>query len=251
MCKKSLYLIISVLTLSLLLSCENIGEEHRFVKTPVNPQRNVLIEDFTGQKCINCPNATAEIVNYSEFLENHLVAVSIHGGSMALKPGAANSLSTNEGNQYNKDLKISSWPCGRINRSEVLATKDWANKLIEEVEKYSSVSIYATKTITNDSLLVNLSITGLANDMNGSERLTVWITEDSVRGLQTMPDGKVNSEYIHRHVYRASMTDFSGDAISTMSPTYRCAIKNEWKQEHLHVVAFVTRNDYVLNVIEK
>lgn len=56
-----------------LVSCDNIDENNRYLDydsgiidtpddgngddRPTSVQRAVLIEDFTGQMCVNCPNA--------------------------------------------------------------------------------------------------------------------------------------------------------------------------------------------------
>ena len=40
-------------------------------------------------------------------------------------------------------------------------------------------------------------------------RLALWLVEDSVPGVQAMPDGSVNMQYVHRHLLRGA----SGDGI--------------------------------------
>ena len=40
-------------------SCSNIDEDERLIYVkPADVGRAVLIEDFTGQKCVNCPTGT-------------------------------------------------------------------------------------------------------------------------------------------------------------------------------------------------
>ena len=40
-------------------ACSNIDDDERLIYVePVTEMRNVLIEDFTGQKCPNCGNET-------------------------------------------------------------------------------------------------------------------------------------------------------------------------------------------------
>src|ERR1700741_1300369 len=51
---------------------------------PVGPpelgDRKVLIEEFTGVRCVNCPDGSAEIENLLSLYGGNLVAVSIHSG---------------------------------------------------------------------------------------------------------------------------------------------------------------------------
>ena len=42
----------------LLSSCANVDEGDRYIKVESSEaKRSVLVEEFTGQKCINCPEA--------------------------------------------------------------------------------------------------------------------------------------------------------------------------------------------------
>ena len=51
----------------LLASCDNISEDERFIYVkPADVKRRVLIEDFTGQRCVNCPAAHEEIDRLQE-----------------------------------------------------------------------------------------------------------------------------------------------------------------------------------------
>ena len=48
----------AVLAAAALTSCDNVPEADRFIKLPpIEADRAVLIEDFTGQYCLNCPIA--------------------------------------------------------------------------------------------------------------------------------------------------------------------------------------------------
>ena len=50
-----------------LSSCSDLDEQDRFVYIkPADAARKVLIEDFTGQRCPNCPSATDEIHHLQE-----------------------------------------------------------------------------------------------------------------------------------------------------------------------------------------
>ena len=42
--------------------------------------RQVLIEEFTGVRCVNCPEGSIAIENLLEAYDEQLVAISIHSG---------------------------------------------------------------------------------------------------------------------------------------------------------------------------
>ena len=58
---KSLYILLLV-GVVLLTGCDPVASDNRLIEVPAATlQRNVLIEDFTGQRCIFCPAATEAI----------------------------------------------------------------------------------------------------------------------------------------------------------------------------------------------
>ena len=61
------------------LSCEDDGPP-----IVIDPQdRKVLIEEFTGVRCVNCPAGSAEIQNLLSVYGEQLIAISIHAGFYA------------------------------------------------------------------------------------------------------------------------------------------------------------------------
>ena len=63
-----------------LTACDEIDSDKRFIG-PVVPEarKNVLIEDFTGQKCVNCPSAADMAASLQQLYGAEQVnAASIH-----------------------------------------------------------------------------------------------------------------------------------------------------------------------------
>ena len=72
-----------ILSLSLpfiLMGCDKLAPEERWSQpTPIVPQKNVLLLEYTGQRCVNCPNAAQQISQLqSGTVGHHLIAVAIH-----------------------------------------------------------------------------------------------------------------------------------------------------------------------------
>ena len=74
-----------MMAIYVLSSCDTVNEENRLIYVkPASVARNVLIEDFTGQRCVNCPNATDEIEHLQQFYgADTVIAVGIHSGPFA------------------------------------------------------------------------------------------------------------------------------------------------------------------------
>ena len=113
-----------------LIACDNIAEEDRLIYEPLpEVNRSVLIEDFTGQRCVNCPTAADEIQKLQkEYGKDAIIAVGIHGGPMAVYPNPERGiigLATETGDNYNDYWKVEQWPMGMVNRGAVCAYTEW------------------------------------------------------------------------------------------------------------------------------
>lgn len=199
-----------------LTACSNIDEDERLIYVePAEVNRPVLIEDFTGQACVNCPNATAAIHELQEtYGEENVIAVAIHCGPFAhLRSNMGNAflsdLGTKLGDEYYTHWNIEAQPGVKINRgAPIYDTNQYAAAVANELKKTSTVHFDAVE-FSNNAVLVNLSS---SDRVEG--RLQVWIVEDSINAKdpqtkyqQFMPDGSRRQDYVHNHVFRASLTN--------------------------------------------
>ncbi|MBQ5723465.1 MAG: hypothetical protein IIV64_04635, partial [Muribaculaceae bacterium] len=61
---KKIFLFSAVAASMAFVSCDNIPEEDRYIEVEVNKsEKVVLLEDYTGMQCVNCPDAAAIIDN--------------------------------------------------------------------------------------------------------------------------------------------------------------------------------------------
>ena len=199
-----------------LTACSNIDEDERLIYVePAEVNRPVLIEDFTGQACLNCPNATAAIHELQEtYGEENVIAVAIHCGPFAhLRSNMGNAflsdLGTKLGDEYYTHWNIEAQPGVKINRgAPIYDTNQYAAAVANELKKTSTVHFDAVE-FSNNAVLVDLSS---SDRVEG--RLQVWIVEDSINARdpqtkyqQFMPDGSRRQDYVHNHVFRASLTN--------------------------------------------
>lgn len=248
----------------LFTACETIDEADRWTEpAPVEMKKNVLVEDFTGQNCVNCPAAAELIHNLSATkMGEHIVAVSIHGGAMSIDATKSPfGLALPIGEEYNKHWGIQAWPSGIIDRAGgVKDVPSWSSSIVERMSKDLVVDLTANVSFDIDTRTASISVTateGVTSDM----RLTVWLTESNIEGRQKFTDHE-EEKYVHNHVLRDCLTDPYGDALTNgqWSMTYeipkgygmgeRIASLNA-KPENMAVVAFITdKNGEVLQVID-
>lgn len=247
-----------------LASCADIAEENRLIYVePALAARNVLIEDFTGQRCTNCPKAADAIHEIQQIYGQNVVAVAIHcgtfGGINKKNPG----LMTDTGKEYWDKWFDSSQgqPVAKINRGE--PTNDyhnWANNVRFLLELSTDVSIAATTTFNNETRELDINVVTTA--LKGyTGKIQVWLTEDSIVARQDYNIIENGAEktlydhnYVHQHVFRAAVNGTWGEDITynegEQNLSWKTTLEEEWKPENLNVVVFVYDDNGVEQVIQ-
>lgn len=238
----------------LMASCTDIAEEDQFIYVkPAPVERCVLVEDFTGQRCLNCPIAAEEIEKLIEQYGDAIIAVSIHSGPLGFYTNSRfYGLKTELGDNYYNHWNLEYQPVGLIDRGSPAEYTAWGTLIREELQKTAPVEIELNASV-GDSLCVDIhtEIKGVDGDTKG--KLQLWIVEDSITAFQMMPDGTLNPNYIHQHVFRAAVNGEWGDDITVqegyaIDKEYIFPIDVEWKLENLSVIAFVYNDSGVLQV---
>lgn len=249
-----------------LLSCNNIGEDERYIAvettTPPSSEtkmmRRVLIEDFTGQRCINCPNAADEIVRLQQsYGADSIIAVGIHGGELAFA-GTEKllGLRTDLGDEYNKHWNLEAWPMGLVNRIGPLANIDQWFTLVNQARKQEAPLNLAVTTNYDEASRQLTIITQADAFATVGGKLQLWLTESGIVAMQSMPDGNNNREYVHNHVLRAAVNgawgeDFSAIQGQQVSLQHQFTIDPSWNPSNMAVVAFVYNEEGVMQVVEQ
>lgn len=240
------HLSLYILVAATWLSCSHIDEDNRLIEVPyAKITRAVLVEEFTGQRCVNCPKAAAEIETYQkEYGKENVVAVAIHSGPLAFySTEKVLGLRTSLGDEYYDYWKVEAEPSGLINRSGgVLLLDKWASKIHQELQSDASVELTASAK-TSDAGRLEIEIEYLAiKDFKG--RIQVWITEDDIVAPQMQPDGTLQADYIHNHIFRSTVNGHWGDDVSWSSGirgniSFVTEVQQDWNTQNLSVVAFV------------
>lgn len=247
---KAFKLYIAIIASLLLAACDNISESDRLIyEEPVTAQRVVLIEDFTGQRCSNCPLATEIIEELQEVYGDAIVAVGIHGGPLGFKGNASNiGLATDMGDEYYNYWKLEYQPVGLINRHGAKNYPEWAAAVKEELAKPAAVSLEGSAQLEDGNISVQLDVTAIEGATTG--KLQVWILEDGITAMQIMPDVSANQNYVHNHVLRAALNGTWGVDLSLSNGAsktfdYQIAKDAAWNGDQLSIVAFVYNDDGV------
>lgn len=234
---------------------------------PVAQPRAVLIEDFTGVQCVNCPRGHKFVKDaiYSNSGRVHSLAVHsaqgqfsepITGASVRdFRSTAANQLDALQGNSQ-------AWPALTFDRrviggSRYVSLVGWAGALSDAMADTARVNI-TMETInyneTTRELMYRVTVT-YVNEEFGNNNLSIAVAESEMIDAQKNsalpdPDHDIDTFYVHNHVMRQMVTAVGGNALGvpdrkpgrTIVREYRMALKPEWAPENVEIVAWVHRS---------
>ncbi len=253
---KMRYLLFALLATTF-AACDEIGENERYIeKEAIEVKRNVLIEDFTGQNCPNCPKAHETADALMTQYAGNVITVGIHAGPFAWEEGTRTypTFKTADGDKYADAAGVTVYPSGVINRSSgVLDPSDWASCVAAELQKESLLAIELSPVFNADSTEITIqTVCKPAADIEG--KLQIWITESGIISRQKNGSSWIK-EYVHNHVYRAAVNEVGGESVSLAQNVFadyehKYAVGENWDAKNLAVVAFVYNNDGVVQVVE-
>lgn len=253
--------IVSLLSVLSLAACSNIDEDERLVLVEdreIKGEVAVLVEDFTGQKCTNCPNATRLLTSIREtYGAEKVIPVAIHSGGYAFwgTPSAL-GLANDLGEYYwNKNgfNSLTPQPTAVFNRHTTSAETDqWTGIIYNEISSKAMISIEGSCSYDAATRTVTIKIEHKSNE-SVNANLQLWLTESDIVAMQ-VDNGITDRNYVHNHVLRDAINGNDGEPCSlgiekqTVIRTY--TIPEDYVAENCDVVAFFYNNNGVLNVID-
>lgn len=212
------------LILILLQGCTIIDRDD-YLKdyTPSIPEgadvRFVLLEDYTGIRCKNCPSAAALIATLSEVYGKRLIPVSIHAGYYA-RPINGVDLQTVAGNEYDDYFQIKGYPQGIVNRrlykeAEFYPKDQWSGAIESVPERAEfGIELHIDYSATDRSYTINTDITRFESKGGKEPVLIFWLVEDNIITPQMMESGETDYNYCQRHVFRGALNNTWGESVA-------------------------------------
>ncbi len=236
-------------------SCANVDEGDRYIKVESSEaKRAVLVEEFTGQKCKNCPKAHEQLAQIQkEYGEDKVIAVCIHASQLARSP-----LKTKVGEEYYNYWKGGDGlPCAVINRNSGMLSvvAAWAGIINRELQKPTSVTLSMKNKYNAANRQLSIDVNALSREkLDG--KLQVWIVEDGIVAKQTLGDGSETPNYVHNHVFRAAVNGTWGTDIALQQnveakSNFSIQLDAKWNEKNVAIVAFVYNNAGVLQVVKQ
>ncbi len=226
--------------------------------TQTTQQKNILIEEFTGVKCVQCPEGHEIAQNIADANNGRVEIVSIHSGFYAVPyTFSLYNFKIAEGTAIENLVGPASfYPTAAIDRklysgqTELLMDKNfWAGNAAAQLQEPLKVKVNFDNTYnpSDRKLIVNVSFDYL-EEITGAQSITVLITENDIIDAQETPQG-IDTFYVHTHVLRALLTNAIGDLVTEQTPAgttltrnYQFTLPAAWNDTKCRVVAYVARN---------
>ncbi len=233
-------------------ACDAIDEADRLIEVEQVPAAKcVLIEDFTGQNCVNCPNAALEaIALQNQYGTDKVIVVSIHAGAFALAPERG-GLKTELGEKYMNYWKVESFPTGIIDRKSGLSEYSfWGNWVRQFIGTTAPADLSVQYEYDEKSRTLHLT-TEVRGVETCSGKLQLWLVESNIVARQKMPDGSTNKTYLHQHVFRDAVNGDWGENLSVLKGeikelTHQYTLPETWLPENISVIGFLYNDSEVL-----
>ena len=183
--------------------------------------KRILLEDYTGHKCPNCPAAAVIAHSQEAYYNGQLLVLAVHAGYYAI-PGTgefAVDFRTTAGEEWNTDFKMQAYPSGMINRQlfngkQVLGSEEWVTDLAGIANQSPGAIMAIINTYDSTSRTVNsLVYSQFIQSMSGSYNLTVCVTEDGIISAQDSANITVHN-YLFKDVLRGVVNGTYGETLT-------------------------------------
>jgi thiol-disulfide isomerase/thioredoxin len=238
----------------------------------------VLLEEYTGHWCGNCPDAARQAKKLDSAYAGKLHVMAIHAGFFA-EPrnnpdgSFAADYRCQAGDDLDTKFKVSeSVPKGLINRGRfggnsvaLLSSSSWDAKITEILARPASDFTLYLNPFFDDSLgqFYAISHLKMRNPVSTPLRVALYLLEDSIVDWQLdyKANPQLNPNYLHRHMLRDAFTPVGGSENPGAGPypsgkiatgRWVCSLRNGINRMHCAVVAIVYRedNDEILQAVE-
>ena len=224
--KKIIYSLLLILPL-FWVSCDKIEDDEMLVypkgqtseNTPITDtvsQQRVLLEDYTGWKCVNCPRAAAKATELISKYGEKLIVMAVHSTAFA-SPSASNNnvdFRTEYGEKWATDFGCTSLPTGIINRTKIgdaypIGDANWDTQIqstISTKEHLMDINLGAIYKESYNKILVSTENVFL-KDVSYPTLINVLVIESGIVGVQlnSNPDYGTTpkiEDYVFNHVLR-------------------------------------------------
>lgn len=223
------YTILSALALLLMVSCKPMPESERFIPNEIEASkgRSVLIEDYSGVACSNCPGAAKMITQAAEAHGDKVVIVALHGSntSAGTQPEEdPKELYSPEAATYLERLHSDGGlPIATFNRRPLPNNGDktfnssatqWPGEMLAVRKLPQIYKINLQVSESQRKVTTRCTATALEPAAPGAAPelyLQLWLIEDDIIAPQHFASG-LKENHQHNHIFRQTLNGIDGES---------------------------------------
>ncbi|MBN2175396.1 MAG: Omp28-related outer membrane protein [Bacteroidales bacterium] len=229
---------------------------------PIITVRKILLEDYTGHTCVNCPGATLVAFDLAEQYPGQVILIAVHAGYFAIpqsQPPYDTDFRTEVGEELIDFFGIITNPSGMVNRvgegaERILGEGQWPSAVGGEINKPVDAGILITNDYNPQTRVLSTTLEmQFVNNLSDLYRVCAYIIEDSIVSPQKNNDPSVGPtpdilDYVHMHMLRGSLNGTWGDLVTDQEiiaeESYLITLNDytlpdEWDDGHCAIVAFI------------
>ena len=204
--------------------------------TPVDTStyvKKVLIEDFTGHRCPNCPSAAEELAALQNYYGDKVIGIAIHPSSQAFStpsPLTSSSYTYDFRTEFGDDiddvfeLTTVGLPRGMVNRvgfdtDHQLGKDEWSSAVQTELAKDPIFGITLSSNVSSGNGTISVTAKALTNiNLDKTEEIedyniVICLTENGIIEWQKDNTAGDIEEYEHNHVLRTILNTTFGESM--------------------------------------
>lgn len=231
------------------VSCDNVDEEDRFIKVErPTIERKVLVQEFTGQGCINCPQGAAMVHSLQSQYPGSIIAVNMHPeNTQYTRPLGGLKLTSPEATVYYNYYKPSMLPSAVIDGASAISNVAlWTNAVLEALQKTSAADLVLVTDYDEATRELKVTYHSKFNQVLSTPlAINLWIVENDIVGPQ-YSGSNIIRDYTHNHVLRTTLTGEWGETLANsfipedeFTSTFTITLDESWKAENCEVVGFL------------
>ena len=229
---------------------------------PAPQDKVVLVEEFTGVNCQNCPSGARILKEIAEKHPERMAIIGVHALDAFTKhPYTQEAMfKTEVGESLAQAFDVAALPIAAIDRinednNRVFQKEIWESKINVRLEQTTPINIYIHNQFDSQSEKLTTDVElRYIEDINEEHYVSVVLLENGIIDFQN-DNGLLVDDYEHNHVLRNYMTALSGREIeagnknrgSVYIKTFglcdkmgnTLAIPSEYQIENCEILAFV------------
>lgn len=228
-------------------------------QTPVPQDQNVLIEDITGVRCPNCPDAAKVAHDLIDEFPTRVAVSTIHPNILrTLTTPITDDFRTEEGTLIVREIlgEPTGLPQGAINRiffdgSATLTSSEdsWRGKTQTVLAQKSKANLELEVTENKNQKVVSVNCKStFLEDQSVPVRLTVQVVESHLVSKQKTAKGVLDG-YEHNFVLREIITPYYGIKLGQSLPKKNQVfekgvtinIRPEWEYKNCTIIVMINR----------